>query len=784
MNFKKIVLRFWPIIFIFFIWLIFSSPYFFQNKVPFSSSYLVNFFSPWNAYPGFTSPVKNNAMPDVISQIYPWKNLTIDTFKNFQIPFWNPYSFSGTPHLANYQSAVFSPFNLIFFILPFIDAWRLLILFAPLLAGRFMFLLLKELKSSDIGALIGSVAFMFCGFITTWMAYGTLSYAILFLPISLFFVEKFYNTNKNRYLLLFSLTIPLSFFSGHFQISIYFFIFVFSYLIFKLISERKTKKALLTFVYLFIGFLFSLPQLLPSIELYFQTLRSGIFQKIEVIPWGYLPTFIAPDFFGNPVTRNDWFGHYAEWNAYIGVIPLLLAFYALISKRSKLVIYLGIVALTVIFISFQTPLLDLLVMLKIPVISTSAASRVIVIFSFVAAILASIGFDAIFNDIKNKKIKKISIILFSSGVVFIFLWIAIMFKLFLPLDKIIIAKQNLILPTIFYVSLVGLILSILFLEKSKYFKKYIFIIPIIILLIVSFDLLRFANKWMPFDKRELMYPNVKIVSEFNKISSSERVFGNLGGESTIYYKLPTVGGYDAVYIQRYGEFVKYIENGEFGQSYRSVVEFPKNGKYTEKAINLFGVKYIIHKIADGQMSWTFPYWKYKEGTFKSVYNDKTYEILENTKSFDRAFLVNSYIVEKDSKNILQKMFNTVSLRDEVVLEKNLNIKLDQATGSARILSYTPNKVTISTNSNGNNLLLLTDSFYTGWNAYIDGKKVDVLRADYTFRAVGVPKGSHEVVFSYESKSFLLGLVGVILGVILLIGVNIKNLFGFPKFKFT
>src|SRR3989344_7176291 len=116
---KKFFLKFWPIIFIFIIWFIFTSPYFLNNKVPFASTYQVNFFAPWSTYSEFWGPVKNNAMPDVITQIYPWKHFTIETLKNGQIPLWNPYSFSGTPHLANYQSAVLSPFNILFFIFSF-----------------------------------------------------------------------------------------------------------------------------------------------------------------------------------------------------------------------------------------------------------------------------------------------------------------------------------------------------------------------------------------------------------------------------------------------------------------------------------------------------------------------------------------------------------------------------------------------------------------------------------------------------------------------------------------
>ena len=130
---KKYILKFWPIIFIFSVWFIFANPYFLRNKAPFPGTYQVNNFAPWSANPAWRGPVKNGAMPDIITQIYPWRHLAVELWKQGQIPLWNPYSFSGTPLLANYQSAVLSPFNILFFALPFVDAWSILVLIQPLL---------------------------------------------------------------------------------------------------------------------------------------------------------------------------------------------------------------------------------------------------------------------------------------------------------------------------------------------------------------------------------------------------------------------------------------------------------------------------------------------------------------------------------------------------------------------------------------------------------------------------------------------------------------------------
>ncbi len=441
---KKFLLKFWPIIFIFIVWFIFSAPYFLKDRVPFSSTYLVNFFPPWSAYSQFAGPIKNNAMPDIITQIYPWKHLAIEIWKTGNVPLWNPYSFSGTPHLANYQSAVLSPLNLLFFILPFVDAWSLLVLLQPLSAGLFMYLFVRSLKRSQAAGLISSISFMFCGFIVVWMDYATLAYAIAFLPLALFCIEKYFELKQIRYLILLSISLPLSFFSGHFQISIYFFITVLVYLIYKFITTKDINASLKLALFIFFGFLLSLPQLLPSIEFYLQSLRSTVFAKGEAIPWQYISTFLAPDFLGNPVTRNDWFGHYAEWNGYIGVLPLMLAVYSIISKKRVQTFFLLAMGIFALLIGLDTPLLTLLINLRIPVLSTSAASRIIVAYSFMFATLSAFGFDELIFDIKEKKSKKIYSWITLFLIFFLVLWAIGFLKLFIRKERLIVTIQNLI----------------------------------------------------------------------------------------------------------------------------------------------------------------------------------------------------------------------------------------------------------------------------------------------------------------------------------------------------
>lgn len=768
---KKLIIKFWPIIFLLFFWLSFAVPYYVKNKTPFPTTHLVNFFAPWNAYENFWQPIKNDAMPDIISQIYPWKIFTIDSLKSGQIPLWNPYSFSGTPHLANYQSAVFSPFNLFFFIFSNIDAWTIIVLLQSLLAGIFTYFFVRSLNVSKIGSLISAVSFMFCGFMTTWMGYATLGYAILFLPLALFAVQKVFETKKLSFLILLSLTIPLSFFSGHFQTSLYFLIFLILFVVFKLFDTGDKKQTVFSFLFISLGLLLSSPQFFPSIELYLNAPRSGIFQKIEAIPLSHLTTIFAPDFFGNPVTRNNPIGHYSEWASYAGIIPLFLTLYIILRKRTKEVIFFGIIGITSLLLAFNTPLLDLLFNLKIPVFSTSAASRIVVIFSFSVAVLAGFGIERIIADLKEKKRKYFLI----SSLVFLIVFASLFIysQTLLPIYSGV-ALRNTILPLIF-LSAGFLSLSLITINK-----RFLVISLVAIVLVVSFDMYRFTTKWQPMDSKNLIFPNTPIMKNFEDIRSFYRVFGNVDtGPFSVYYRFPSVEGYDPLYIERYGQFLSTFKNGKILQPARSGVDFENRGVYSKKAVDLLGIKYIFYKGGDKGKIWGFPFSSYPKEKFVEIFRDRKYRIYENKSVYPRAFFVKNFVLEKNDQKIIDTMFaSNFNLRESAVLEENPGIKNENSGGSTKIVSYKNNRVLIETNSKSPNILVLTDVYYPGWIAKVDGAPTKIYRTDFTLRGVVVPEGMHKVEFIYDPLSFRLGIVGAFLGtlgIIILILLNKKHL---------
>jgi hypothetical protein len=769
-----IIKKNWAVLIILGLVLIFAFPYWAKHLVPFPGDYLVTTFPPWQYFYGL--PVKNNAMPDVVTQMFPFKHLVLDYWQKGIVPLWNPNNFSGNPFLANYQSAVFHPMNWLFFIINQTDAWSMMILLQPLLAGLFTYLFVRQLKVSQAGALIASISFMFCGFITTWMAYGTLSYALLWLPLIFYAIEKSFSKRSSFTLAILSLALVASFFSGHFQTTLYVCGASAVYLVYKYWTTKNISTFLINILFVILGVGLASVQTVPTLELYQYSVRSGSYVIGEVIPWQWLITLIAPDFYGNQVTRNNWYGHYAEWLGFIGVIPLVLALYILLRKPDRQVRIFAFLGLAALVFTLPTPLIGILEKLHIPVISTSAASRLISIFSFSFAVLAGFGLDRLKSDIKNKKVLQSFLAVLPIFLVTLFTWADLLFLKPFDAEKISIAKRNLMLPTFF--SLIPPLLLLIYylvtkIRKKDYSRIFTRVLVIGIIFFSVFDLFRFAQKWVPFSARDYVYPTLPISRYLRQTVPPDRLFGYFGMELQNYYQVPGFSGYDPLYIRRYGQLLVAAPDGQIREPSTRGVSLENRAKYTMPLMNLMGGKYLLHAVADGQSAWAFPFWNYP-GQFKQIYQDDKYEVYQNLAAFPRAFLVNNFQVVQDPQKIVDVMLSPdTDLRQTAILESPPQYEVsvqssDQAASNVTITDYQPDQVDIKYQSDRTQLLFLSDNYYPGWQAYIDGQPTQIKRADYTFRAIVAPAGSHSVRYIYQPITFKVGLLISLISLILVI----------------
>jgi uncharacterized membrane protein YfhO len=146
-------------------------------------------------------------------------------------------------------------------------------------------------------------------------------------------------------------------------------------------------------------------------------------------------------------------------------------------------------------------------------------------------------------------------------------------------------------------------------------------------------------------------------------------------------------------------------------------------------------------------------------TYPKVFEDK-FSIFENPDSYNEFYLVNNAVSYSDQNDILKDIENKKYDLSKSVLLENTSVRYSDSNGLSsskvevikRRDNYTETKVI----SDGG-YLVSTNTYYPGWKVYIDGKRADILKANYTFMATRVPKGEHTVTFKYIPESFLIGL---------------------------
>src|SRR5262249_49501051 len=101
--------------------------------------------------------------------------------------------------------------------------------------------------------------------------------------------------------------------------------------------------------------------------------------------------------------------------------------------------------------------------------------------------------------------------------------------------------------------------------------------------------------------------------------------------------------------------------------------------------------------------------------------------------------------------------NTALLEAEDVARR---ASLPQAgnTNSAevRMTSYRPQRIRLQTRNAQPGFLVVSEIYYRGWDAWVDGRRVPVERVNYTLRGVSVPPGEHEIEFYYRAPTFRTG----------------------------
>lgn len=731
---------------------IFFSPVWFKGKLPIPADTIVGMYHPFRdmVWKGFTAgvPFKNFLITDAVRQQYPWRELAISLLQQGQYPGWNPYTHAGTPLAANIQTALFYPLNILFFIIPFNTAWTIQVILQPVLLGLFMFVYLVNIGISKKSSSIASLAISFSGFSVAWLEWNTTLHTLVWLPLALLSLDKIIKKGKIRWFLTLIFSLVSIFFAGFLQTAIYAYLVIGMYALFRVCKTSETggvKGTLLMKLGIaaLLTLLITSIQWVPAAKLINLSARNidqgNVLEREDwFLPWQHLVQFIAPDFFGNPSTLNYWgVFNYMEFIGYIGIVPLAFALSALLShsKGKSFPENFFASALVLSLVSASPNLLSRIpYQLRLPLVSTAQPSRLIMVIDLCLGVLAAFGLDRFFRNLKekNKQLDRILyfvLLMIASAIAG--LWIFTFQKTeSITVTNLEVAKRNLILPTMLFLASVGVIFTPSLIEKFKRLKERgssaKTIVFVLLFILTSADLLRFAWKFTPFSDRDFLYPPTETIrflkqdkSLWRYITADASVFPP---NFSIPYRLQTLEGYDPIYIARYGQLIASAQAGEPILESTPFHRIIRPDNYMSQVYDLLNVKYVLSLV------------DLSHPKLKKVFQEGETRVYRNNLAFPRAFLIPNYIAPKSDTEALEQVFA---------------IKKADIEESATILEYRENTVIILVDSQTGGMLVLADTYYPGWIATLDNMPIEINQVLYSLRGTMVPSGKHEILYRYS-----------------------------------
>lgn len=688
---------------------------------------------------------------DFTDNFYPIRDFSVRALRGGYLPVWFSAVSGGYPILAG--GGVFYPLKFLFLFLPTMLSVNLTIFGTYFLLGVAAYFYFRQINLSKMASFFGAINMTFCGFAVHELMHLEAIASLTYLLFELICWEKFLAGKKYLYLVFGGLAFGLQLLGGHFQFTFYGFLFLGAYLLFLKILRRESWLKLISggFIFIFLGLLIGAVQILPTIESTAVSSRAGGLSAEVVTRFNFpiksLITFLSPyaDFDSRHTmeafAHNGWPAE--ERYGYVGLIALALAVWAVISqiKSKPKVIFFSLTTVFFLFLAFGNGTF-LGFILTLPIFNFfRCPTHFLMLVDLSLVCLATIGFERMTEKLKGK-------------------W----------------PKSEKIFPFIF-IGIVLLSFFDLYFWGSKLFpavpaKKWL----------AEPEVVSFLKKNLALGERVTneyyFYPSTKIFLTRPDLWHDYQTFINLRNLlppfDSVMYDIPvSIGASIAggLKVARFDELEAEIAFGGIHYQNLAITGFSHNYFTLSR---LLGTKYLIFSTKVDRPEIKLVYQTNFQNGQDQVF---VYELKD---PLPRAFLVGKTKV-LDPEKIKEKLLSDSSFnpQETLFLEEKVDFAGEKlSTAQAKIKKYDDQLVTIETVSDKDAFLFLSDVFYPGWKAFVDGKEIKIYRGNYAFRAVPVKAGNREVVFRYLPQTLTWGLRISLLGFLLTFGLLIA--FGYKE----
>ena len=679
---------------------------------------------------------------DFVDQFYVFEVFEARQLLVGHLPLWNPYAFGGHPFLADIQSAIFYPPSLItiFASAPWrfpIYALELEAIFHIFLGGLFTYLFVMRLLKQRFAALVAALTFAYGGYLTS---YPVQQLAILevnvWLPLILWLLsiawQRWQERGEKRHFIWAGLALGISLLAGHPQSSMYVFYVCILYWSFETYrgGGRLWPKVGLFCLFLLTGLAVAAVQLAPGLEyMLLSTRAQGSYQEMAGgFPLHDLLQVFLP-------------GILSQWSPlYVGVLPLLLASLAVYLVRDRRVVFWAVLALLALLLSLggNTFLYTSFYVLVPGFGIFRGQERAAYVFSFAMAILAGYGTRALFRSIPRptrKRLRAFNWGLLSAAIgslvlafAFLYGWARVGLAVDSPFGPML---NRAVLLTVLLLLSVGCICAR---QRRLTGMRALMVVAA---LVIVFDLftVNWQNNFQASNPQEEYGPR-SLLAPIQADASAFRVFNEwrLPGNYGMVYHVEDIDGASPLRLRWYDELVSALPE--------------------ERLWELMNVKYII----TGRRALLPP----SEVLYDEPTGEDTTYLHRLQDYLPRAYVVHEAQVLQGEAALELLADPEFDPLETVILEEEPGFRLPGGANSAestvRILEYEPTKVVLEAESRVDGMLVLSEVYYPGWRAFIDGRETKIYRANHALRALALEAGSHRVELVYDPLSFKMGFV--------------------------
>jgi len=701
-------------------------------------------------------------------QFVPWQRMATAMWREGHVPLWNPLVGCGAPLAANYQTAAFYPLNLLYLLLPAEVALSWTTALHLVLAGWGMYRWGRVRGLDRLPAFIGAMALEGGAFLVTRVAlFPSMAFTFPWVAVWLWRAELLVQRGWLRDGLWLGLTLGLGLLAGHAQTAFYGGALLAAYLVFRTlcITHHVSHCWILILCALGIGVGLAAIQLLPTAELMLSSQRSMGVDYDSAMTYSFWPwrliTFVAPGFFGNPGNGDYWgYPNYWEGAGYVGVLSLLLAVEAVGSRKrgSKDAgarhIWFWVIAAVVgllLALGKNTPVFKFLFHYVPSFALFQAPARWLAVVNVALAVLASWGAQWWPVGRRGKRRGALGVI---SGLALLISGLAA--------PRIVDDMPATFGPATARLGIAMLVAGALALMRRDAAWWRAAVGGFVVL-----DLLAFGWPLVPTVDRSLYHGGTEVAAYLRGEPNPVRVYwpvdptepnSEYGAEYRVkfsYLTFDTFGPRDVGHWWEMREAL--LPDAGMLDGVGSVNNFDPLlvGWYVElldaaiDAPSLLRTMGATHVVSDRPWS---------DGEPVHAIRPTTVTLYRLPDALGRAWVVPAArrVPLDDMVAVLANPAFDPSV--EVLLEQSVFPDQRLVTGIEYqvVLQDIPNGVMLHVNLDAPGYLVLADTWYPGWRATVDGERVELLRANYAFRAISLNAGAHVVEMLYHPLSVRLG----------------------------